>query len=545
MSLPDRDNPYGFDSYLEWRDGVDYYADDPFLQRVLRHFAGDQWEAVDAAARELSSRASRRWRDLSESIARLEKRPFLVHFDGHNRRVDRLVRPAELEQLEGEVFSEGLFARATPSWVRLAKMFLIYQNGEAGIACPVTCTEGMVELLDRFADTPETKRILRHVKEGVDGEFAIGAQYLTEIQGGSDVPSNLVEAVKETVTAATETSYRLYGKKYFCSVAHADYALVTAKPSGSEAIGIFVVPMWLPGNKQREVRNGCTIDKLKWKMGTCELPTAEMTFDGAIGYPVGLLDRGLANVVGIVLTYSRLTVGLSAASSMTRVAREARRYADFREAFGIPIARFPMLAGQLDRLERDAQRTTAAAFKIYRELLSPDGGLEGGLRDDVPRAVRRKRFDIRELIMLQKITTTWDATDAIRSAMSVLGGHGVIEDFSAIPRLFRDAAINELWEGPRNTLLTQIFRDCQRVREWYTPQEFVGSLLRGADRSVVTALAEEAYALLGHPSLLTDDERTREVCAHWDDYCHRLFHAYQDLALAAVNGSATSASEAD
>ncbi len=104
----------------------------------------------------------------------------------------------------------------------------------------------------------------------------------------------------------------------FCSATHADYAMVTAKPAGSEKIALFVLPSWLPGNKEKEIRNGYTIDRIKWKMGTSELTTAELTFNGALAYPVGPLERGLANVVGTVLTYSRLTVGLSAAGFMTR-----------------------------------------------------------------------------------------------------------------------------------------------------------------------------------------------------------------------------------
>jgi alkylation response protein AidB-like acyl-CoA dehydrogenase len=76
-----------------------------------------------------------------------------------------------------------------------------------------------------------------------------------------------------------------------------------------------------------------TIDRIKWKMGTSELTTAELTLNGAQAYPVGPLERGLANMVGIVLTYSRLTVGLSGAASMMRAWREAAQYCDFREAF--------------------------------------------------------------------------------------------------------------------------------------------------------------------------------------------------------------------
>ncbi len=532
MSQPDRNNPYSFNEFLEWRKNVDYYADDPFIQKVVKHFCGPDWKKVDARARVISAKASYRWRDMAEAIAWPEQRPYMMHYDGHHNRIDRIVRPRETEIMEREVFGERLFADGVTPWEKLIGMYIIYQNSEACIACPLTCTEGLVKLLERFADTPETRRVLEHCKNGIDGEVAIGAQYLSEIQGGSDVPSNLLEAVEEG------GAWRLYGTKFFCSATHADYAVVTAKPRGSEKVALFVVPSWLPGDREKEIRNGYTIDRIKWKMGTSELTTGELTFNGAVAYPVGPLDRGVANVVGIVLTYSRLTVGLAAGASMARCCREAKKYSEFREAFGLRIGGFPLVKLQLRGIERSARRTTAGSFKLYSEFLGLEGGLKGGLAADEPPAMRRKRFDVRELIMLQKITAAADSTDIVRTAMSVFGGHGVMEDFSSLPRLYRDAAINELWEGPRNVLLTQMHNDMKRAADWYGPADFVGSVLRGADTAHINACAEEMAELTAHPNLFSGDEKTLEVCGRWDRFCTDLFHSYQDLAMAVVEGGA-------
>jgi alkylation response protein AidB-like acyl-CoA dehydrogenase len=530
MSLPDRNNPYRFDAFLAWRDRLDYYADDPFLQQVARRAAPDRFEQVDAAARQLSARASFRWRDLSNAAAVPELRPRLVHWDAHRHRVDRIVRPAESEALEREVFSEGLFSARTDVATRLVKLFLIYQNGEACIACPLVCTEGMAAALDRLADRPETLAIRQHVKEGMGGRFAVGAQYLTEIQGGSDVPANRVEAVQEG------GRWRLFGTKFFCSVAHADYALVTAKPRGSEAVGLFVLPCWEPGQEGRR-RNGLTIDRLKWKLGTSELPTAELTLEGAEAWPLGPLDRGLANVVALVLTLSRLTVGLASAAYMTRALREAAGYARFREAFGQRLEAFPMVQAQLEDLTRGARRTSAGAFEVYRRFHQA-GGLSP-LADPTP-AVRRRVLEARELVMLQKVVAAEDATLAIREAMGIFGGNGVIEDFSSLPRLFRDSAVNELWEGPRHVLLAQVHRDLQRAAAWYPAEEVVASLLEGAEPGLVSSLAGEVAALVAHPSLLRADAATLAACRRWDLACRRLVHAFQEAALervAAVPGA--------
>ncbi len=524
MSLPDRNNPYDFNPYLEWRRKIDYYADDPFLQRMVAVFAGPEAEEVDREAREFSRKASFRWRDFAERIASPEKRPYLMHYDGHKNRVDRIVRPYEVEVMEREILAERLFSDSTSPWTRFIKFFLLSENSEAGVVCPLTCTWGLVALLEKYADRPETRRILQHAKEGIDGDYALGAQFVSEIQGGSDVPANLVEAVEE------KGEWRIYGNKFFCSAAHADYAVVTAKPRGSERVGCFVVPMWL--DKERERRNGYTIDRLKWKMGTVELPTAEITFNGALAYPAGPLDRGVAVVVGIVLTLSRLVVGIGGGAGMARGLREGKKYAEFRTAFGLPLKAFPMVAAQMEEYERCTRRTIAGSFKLYGDFIALPGGLAPGLTTPEPLEIKKKRFRVRQLVMLQKITVAQDANDYARKGISIFGGHGVMEDFSIFPRMLRDGLVNELWEGPRNVLLTQMHRDFQRVAEWYPAQEFVADVLRGADAQTVRELSAEIEELLSVPHLFEMNRRTMDICLRWDDFCSRLFHAYQDLALA-------------
>jgi len=323
-------------------------------------------------------------------------------------------------------------------------------------------------------------------------------------------------------------NWKLYGSKFFCSATHADYVVVTAKPAGSEKVALFVMPSWLPGNKQKEIRNGYTIDRIKWKMGTSELTTGELTFNGAVAYPVGPLDRGVANVVGIVLTYSRLTVGLSAAAFMLRAVREAKKYSGMREAFGTTLKSFPMVKAQISDIENIAKRTTAGAFKLYSQFLDPDSGYSSA--GDTT-GHKKMNFMVRELIMLQKMAASSDSTDVIRKAMSIFGGHGVMEDFSSLPRLYRDSAINELWEGPRNVLLTQIHNDLKKSSAWYSPDDFVKDVLYSADPGLTDKFSEELRQFISHPSLFENNEETVEVCRKWDDFCHRFYHSYQDCAL--------------
>jgi alkylation response protein AidB-like acyl-CoA dehydrogenase len=544
-----RNNPYTFDDYLFVRDNLNYYRDDEFLQALIKKFCGNEYEKIDRELRALSDYVSFRFRDLADKANDLENRikvTQIKHYDAHNHRIDRIERCAETETLEREVFSLGLFDpnRNTP-WSRFVKTFLLYQNSEAGVMCPVACTHGLVWLMQQYEKDlgSEARKILEHVRNGSgeysNGEYGIGSQFVSEIQGGSDVPANLVEAVFEEKEGPDGLSncWRLYGQKFFCSAAHADYSVVTAKPKGgssSTKIAAFVVPSWLPGNKEKEIRNSYTIDRLKQKLGTAELATAEITYNGAVGYPIGPLEKGLANIVGIVLSLSRLHIAFGMAAGGLRVAREATLYAQFRSAFGVPISSFPLMINQINDLNQFAMRSAAGVFKLYSEYIHFGEQLIAGIRDlekigDLND--RKRRFRLRELVMLQKIVVADDAPAMIRMAISFFGGHGIMEDFLSFPRFHRDSLIMELWEGPRNVLLTQMHRDFSRVKDWYPADEFIRDLLEGANVDIKEPLASEFLRIMSHDSLLRNDDETLAVCRDWQKLSNDLVHAYQDQAL--------------
>ncbi|MGB5810654.1 MAG: acyl-CoA dehydrogenase family protein [Polyangiales bacterium] len=528
MSLPDRNNPYSFDEFLEWRNAVDFLNDDPFLLAAIDYFAPPFHPSVRADLDAFAERLSSRWQHLADVAGRPENAPSLMHFDGHNNRIDRIVRPAEALELEREIWHDGMFSEKADSWGTFVKTFLLAQLGEAGVGCAHCCTSGLILILERFADTPELRDILNHLKEGKDGEFAIGAQFLSEIQGGSDVQANRVEAVQ------TAGGWRIYGTKFYCSAAHADYAIITAKPTGSRDVAAFVVPSWLPGDKARERRNGFVINKLKSKLGTRELPSAEITFGGALAYPVGDLKRGLANIVGIVLAHSRFATGLGAGAYLVRASREARRYATWRTAFGATIDRFGLVRRQLDEIDQGAKRIIASGFKMQRELVELGELDRAEIPSDDEVAEKKRRFRLRMLVMLHKLVVSADSARLTETAMSIFGGHGLMEDFSSIPRIYRDAVVlNGAWEGPRNLLLTRIFMDMQRAAaRWYPTTEFVADLLPDTARETQRALGDRLKWILAFESLVADNPATLEICDRWDTICGEIFHAYQDAAVA-------------
>lgn len=523
MHTGEQINPYSFDEFLTVRDNYNDFEDNAFLKKVARYYVKEDWDRIYGKLKTLSEKSSFMWRRVAEEIARRENHPSIRHYDAYNHRIDEIIRPHEALEMEKEIFSEKFFSDDTPAWEQALKRHLLHHNGEAGIMCPIACTDGLVDLLEVFQHelSDELREILHHCKGGIDGDIGIGAQFMTEIQGGSNIPANVLKAVSDG------EFYRLYGTKFFCSAIHADYAVVTAKVEGSGHVATFIVPSW--SDKAKKQRNGFVINRLKWKLGTSELPSGEVTYEGAKAYQIGPLDKGVAIAVGIVLTKSRLDIGLASSAFMLRAVREALQYSQFREVFGKRIYEFPLAAGQLQEMEQTAKRTTAAVFKIYDAYLSQQKGQQTASEDE-----KRKEFLLRELILLQKIKASKDTIETLRTAISIFGGNGVIEDFSAVPRLYRDAMVNELWEGPRNVLLTQIHRDLNRASAWYSPEQFVADLLPKSKPEMLNKYSEKLQQLLACDLSAEPNQETIQSAKEWERLCDDLFFHYQEQALKEV-----------
>lgn len=496
---------YSFKSFLQARDFLSD-ADNPFLQKLFSELFEDEWEEMIERVVTFTDKVSFDWRALTKEIARPENHPKLRHFNAYNERIDEVIRPQEAVQLSNEVFSEGLFSSNQSKYEGIIKRYFLSGNGEVGVTCPIACTDGLIALIEAFYDEvpKEVQEIYRLTKEGQDGKFAVGAQFMSEIQGGSNIPANELKAIEEGEI------YRLYGNKFFCSAVHADYSVVTAKVEHSHQVSVFVVPSFIEGK-----RNQYQINRLKWKLGTTELASGEIDYQGAIAYPIGPLDRGIANAVSIVLTRSRLDIGFSSAAFVMRAAREAKLYARFRQVFDRKIDEFPMAAFQLDELEDAAKRLTATSFQIYKRFSNSE------------KLSELEQFAVRELILLQKIYASKEAVEKLRLAISIFGGHGAIEDFSAIPRLFRDAMVNELWEGPRNVLLAQIYRDIHRLNHKFTIQEILKAMFSHLTESDLRLYAEQLNNVMNINLLEFPNEVNKQAAKRWELVWEELFLSYQ------------------
>jgi alkylation response protein AidB-like acyl-CoA dehydrogenase len=488
---------YSFQPFLE-RLGINWYQDDVLLHSLLNRYAGPGGQDAEAQLRNWGTLCGSTLAKLADESARLENRPFLERLDPYHRRIDEIVLPASttraLQIVEGE---HRLGALHGDPHVFIAKWYLCLQNGEAGVGCSLACTDGMVRALERLGDRPIHKDVVRQVRESSAERFTHGAQFVTEIQGGSDAASNVLEARRDG------DRWTLHGQKWFCSNINADYFLVTGRPQGAEpgrrGIGLFLVPAH--ADEARRVRNGYSIDRLKDKLGTCELATAEVTFAGAEAYPVGALDRGLANVTSLVLVTSRVACIGVAAGFLRQAERIATAYTDFRRAFGHKLAEFPLVRKTLEGIRAAREQSLAALFELLRMWRAAEEN--GG-------ETSTQSLDFRYLLSLAKPVLTREATSRVHEAIMLLGGNGVEERFSPLPRLWRDAIVMETWEGPHNVLFTQALRDMRRhevdpaafvsrlVGETRSDlsRELSGIVARGAEAEATVALSEWAPKLV-------------------------------------------------
>lgn len=337
------------------------------------------------------------------------------------------------------VWASGIVGAAAPE--QAALFYALAHAGEGGHACPVVCTSGLVRALRSAASDELRERFLPPLLETDYDRAQRGAQFLTERHGGSDVGANRVEAVPDGDV------WRLHGEKWFCSVADADQFIVTARPrgapAGTEGIGCFLVP---------SEGGGFRIRRLKDKLGTRALATGEIEFEGAPGYPLGPLEDGFKTAV-TVLNTSRWLNALGSAGLMQRAYLVASEFTSEREAFGGPIARFPLVRENLAVMKSESAAALASTMHLTELVARIDDGSASG--EDVAWH--------RLLVNANKFVTSLAATSVVRRGIEALGGNGTIEDFSPLPRLYRDAIVFESWEGTHNVLCAQVLRDLGRL----------------------------------------------------------------------------------
>ena len=424
------------------------FASDPFTRRLLHSHLGPRWAEADSLLRAVAEQAGPRLDALVRESNRDENLPQLRRRDAFGRLVEEVVfHPAYHEA--GRIFwSSGVLAAlAKPGNEVLAGgiAYLLDQHGEAGHACPVACTAGAIKLVQKVGTGDQMRRLLPRLLSSDYDRRLHAAQFVTEIQGGSDVGANSCRARADQQRSGW---YRISGEKWFCSVADADLFVVSARvdgsPSGTSGLGLFLVPRHIDGKV-----NGFRLRNLKYKLGTRSMATGEIEFDLALGEAIGKLNRGFRNLVAIVLDTSRVHNAVAACGIARRALVEAHAFAQHRRAFSHPIITYPGVQEILARMKLSVMSSLCTTFRILAMSDLIDTGQAG---EDLAAARRIS-------VMINKYRTAVASTACARDGIELLGGNGTIEDFSVLPRLYRDAIVVESWEGTHNTLCAQVLRD--------------------------------------------------------------------------------------
>lgn len=473
-----------------WRDErpKNFFTADELLRSLLEFHMGSRVQEFEADWKNTGALSAGPMNELAIESNLDENLPRLKNSGSLGEPLESVLFHPSYHKLGALVWGTGVLSLLRNPGNDMASAthaYLMAQNGEAGHLCPVACTAGAIKLIQSVGSPEQKTKYLPQLLDRYYENRLLASQFLTEIQGGSDVGSNASIA-----QSAPNGMHRISGEKWFCSVMDAGLFVVTARPEGAaggtRGLGLFLVPRSLEGRP-----NGFHIRRLKPKLGTRSMATGEVEFAGALAEPIGPLEDGFKNAVRIVLDTSRLQNAVSACGILRRASIEAHTFAAHRIAFGRPIREYPLVQRTLRRLQF---RTAGAVASTFRILALTDACVT-----EEQRAARRVH------VMANKYWTSLLCTAGVHDAIEVLGGNGTIEDFSILPRLYRDAIVLESWEGSHNTLCLQILRDFSQRRLHQAWLNDVRNLIAEIRSPRLAVHREHAAALLKTTEVSIDE----------------------------------------
>jgi putative acyl-CoA dehydrogenase len=458
----------------------DPLARDRALAEALRREGAGWSEAeVSAFGRRCASREAIAWGFLAN-----ENPPLLRTHDRFGNRIDEVeFHPAWHELMR---LSVGAGVHCGP-WrdpregahvARAAKMLLASQT-EFGHGCPISMTYSAFPALQREPALLEewgprivsTEYDPRPLPPSEKRGALIGMG-MTEKQGGSDVRANTTRA-----TPQGGGRYSITGHKWFCSAPMSDAFLILAQAPGG--LSCFLLPRW--SNDQG--RNRFHIQRLKDKLGNRSNASSEVEFDGAFARIVGEEGRGVQAILEMV-NHTRLDCVIGSSGMMRQALAQAMHHCAFRSAFGKRLIEQPLMRAVLADLAVESEAATTLTLRLAR---SYDG-------KEAEASFRRIATAVAKYWVCKR------APQMVAEALECLGGNGYVEE-SMMPRIYREAPLNSIWEGSGNVICLDVLRALHREPESRDALVAELRLARGADRRLDAALdaAEAALVDPGEP----------------------------------------------
>lgn len=376
--------------------------------------------------------------------------PRLTQWDAWGNRVDEVeVTPvwhrARLVAAEHGVVAtayeqrHGRFSR-----LQQASLAYLFTPSTDIYSCPLAMTDGAARTLMASGHKELIARVVPHFTTRNPEEFWTSGQWMTEITGGSDVGTSTTVARRSPVSPGEEWS--LYGAKWFASAINSPVALTLARPEGNPPGGRGLALFFVELRDERGRLRNIQIERLKDKLGTRKVPTAELTLNGTPAQLVMGTTDGVRNIAPLLNT-TRLWNGISAVSLMRRGITLVRSFATTRVVFRSLLASKPLHIDTLASLDAEFE----GAFQLAFYIAELTGKSEAGeLNDD-------ERLLLRVLTPVMKLTTGKQAVAVLSEVLECFGGAGYVED-TGLPQLLRDAQVLPIWEGTTNVLSLDTLR---------------------------------------------------------------------------------------
>lgn len=401
-----------------------------------------------------------------------QNKPVLQTHDRYGARVDLVEFHPAYHELMASSFANGIGAQpwAEPkagAHVKRAASFYMQSQVEAGHLCPVCMTFASVPTLKKQPEIAASW-LPKVLSEGYDPRniphmekqsLSIGMA-MTEKQGGSDVRRNSTKAYPIGQPGAG-MEYELVGHKFFVSAPMCDGFLVLAQAAGG--ISCFLVPRWRPDGS----KNPLQVIRLKDKMGNVSNASSETELRGAFGWLIGDEGRGVANILDMVSS-TRFDCVSGSAGAMRAHMTQIVHHTSNREAFGNRLDRQPLMQNVLADLALESEAATAMNMRLGRGMDQSGINEEADLFTRIATAV-------------SKYWVCKRVPGHAYEAMEVIGGSAVMEN-SLMPRFYREAPINSIWEGSGNVQCLDVLRAMSR--EPRSLEAFINELeiSRGQDK---------------------------------------------------------------
>ncbi len=474
------------------------YQDDRPLRSMLRRLLPKEVRRdIEPELVHVGELAAGEWLKLSLRYRKAE--PEHIPYDPWGRRIDEVVVSPAWEEFARQAARLGLvgtaYERRHGPFSRLHQQMLVYlfDRSTQTYACPLAMTDGAARSLETLASPELRGRILPHLVSRDPLQAWTSGQWMTERIGGSDV------GLSETVAKQEGGRWRLYGVKWFTSAVTSQVALTLARPEGNPAGGKGLALFLVELRDGRGQLNGITVHRLKEKLGTRHLPTAELTLDGTLATPLAGLADGVRNMA-TMLNLTRTWNSVAAVASMRRGLALTRDFARRRVAFGAHLSDKPLHVDTLAGLAAEHE----AALQLAGHVLLLLGRQETGLLDEAGEAL------LRPLLPIMKLLTGRQAVTSATEVVEAFGGAGYIED-TLVPQHLRDTQVLSIWEGTTNVLSLETYRALQRTGGLEALRAECKRQLSHAKDARLTALVPAIEGALDHAQRFYEQHAGSEV----------------------------------